>query len=228
MIHRTSHSPEGVAMDVRRSKEQQQFVDYLKRRWQDLTAANDYLIHKLREDEEKWVESVNAGKSTEADANHALGHAEHVVSRSLRYAMLTSFCTFLEETAREFASRAFPSDFQNRAEKNKGSKFRKYVSVVVDADFDTSPIREDLEKFDALIILRNCVVHAWGNISRTHNPDATRQAVNKIESAGIYKDGFLYFGDCVLSEAIIAAENIADAMIDQLLPKTCTPLPSTG
>jgi hypothetical protein len=202
-----------------RSREQQGFVDYLKKRWEDLRASYDYIGHKLDEDKRAWLDLVDAGKRNKADAKRALFHAEHVVSRTSRYVMLTAYCTFLEETAREFASRAFPADFEDRAQKKKGSQFIRYVGVLVDAGFDTNPIRDNLEKFNALITLRNCVVHAWGKLSRARNRKEVTQAIAAVESAGVYKDGFLYFGDVVLAEAIFAAENIGNAMIDQLLPQ---------
>jgi len=136
--------------------------------------------------------------------------------------MLTAFCTFLEEMSGEFAQRAFPSDFEERAKKKMGSLFAKYIKVLVDGGaFDATPVQEDIEKFGALIKLRNCVVHAWGKVSRASDPEAVREAIAMVESAGTYKDGFLGFGDQVLPEAIIAAENIGDALIDQLLPETC-------
>ena len=202
-----------------RSKAQQEFVDYLKKRWEDLRASYAYMSHKLEEDKRQWLDLVDAGKRSKADANRALLHAEHVVSRTIRYVMLTAYCTFLEETAREFAGRAFPSDFEDRAQKKKGSQFIRYVKVLLDAGFDTKPIRDDLKNFNALITLRNCVVHAWGKLSRARNPTEVTQAIAVVESAGVYKDGFLYFGDVVLAEAIFAAENIGNAMIDQLLPQ---------
>jgi hypothetical protein len=207
------------ASEAMRSKEEQGFVDYLKKRWDDLRASTNYVIQKMHEDERKWCESVDAGKRTRAEANRALFHAEHVVSRTIRYTLLTAFCTFLEETAREFASRAFPSDFEDRARRKKGSQFVRYVKVLEDAGLDTRLIQADLEKFNALITLRNCVVHAWGKLSRALNPKEVKQAVAKIESADVYKDGFLYLGDAVLAEAIFGAENIGNEMIDQLLPQ---------
>jgi hypothetical protein len=202
-----------------RSKQDQELVEYLKKRWIDLRAAKGYVNQKLKEDERKWCELVTAKKRTRADANRALDHAEHVVSRTFRYVMLTAFCTFLEETSAEFGRRAFPGDVEHRAKKKTGSHFAKYIKVLADAGFDTTPVREDLAKFDALITLRNCVVHAWGKVSRASNQKAVKQAVATVESADIYKDGFLYFGDVVLAEAILAGERIGNALIDQLLPK---------
>jgi hypothetical protein len=202
-----------------RSKEDQEFVDYLKKRWEDLGNSKDYVNQKLHDDEMEWSELVNAGKKTSADASRALDHAEHVVSRTIRYVMLVAICTFLEEASREFVHRTFPSDCEERAKKKTGSLFAKYIKVLVDGGFDTTPVQEDIEKLSALITLRNCVVHAWGKISRADNPEAVRKAIVMVESAGTYEDGFLGFGDQVIPEAIIAAENIGNALIDQLLLK---------
>ena len=171
-----------------RTKQDQELVDYLKNRWDHLRASQHYVNGKLHDDEMKWCELVSAGKRTRADANRALHHAEHVISRTVRYVMLTAFCTFLEETSGEFARRAFPSDFEDRAAEKKGSLFAKYIQVLVDAGFDTKPIRDDIAKFNALVTLRNCVVHAWGKVSGARKPKDVEKAVAKVDSAGIYKD----------------------------------------
>src|SRR5437762_1259521 len=110
-------------------------------RWDHLEQTKAYFDQKLSDDEKTWLNLVDNGNRTGAEASQALDHAEHVISRTFRFVMLTSFCTFLEEITREFASNAFPDDFESRSEKKTGSKFAKYLSVLVDAGFDPVPVQ---------------------------------------------------------------------------------------
>jgi hypothetical protein len=62
------------------------------------------------------------------------------------------------------------------------------------------------------------VVHAWGKVAESTRPAEVEKAVALIESAEISSDGFLFFGDVVIAEAIFAGENIAIELVNQLLP----------
>jgi hypothetical protein len=56
----------------------------------------------------------------------------------------------------------------------KGSWLIKHIRVLVDAvgGLDLAPIQADLETFNDLIIVRNCIVHAWGKIEEARDPAA--------------------------------------------------------
>jgi hypothetical protein len=204
-----------------RTKEEQLFVDYLKKRWTDLQDTRGYMVTKRNDDERAWLELVDRGKKTKIEAKRGLDHIEHVIHRTFRYVMVTAICTFLEETAREFARRAYTSDFEKRFEaKEKAmhlSKTMTSIELLIDVGFDTTSIQGDLKKLGSLIKLRNCVAHTWGKVETGSRGEAIKEAVKVVDSAKVL-DGFLCFGDQVIPDAILACENICNAMIDQLLP----------
>jgi len=59
-----------------RSKDEQEFVDYLKKRWDDLRKTTDYVNRKVQDDEMTCCELLTDAKITAADANRADYHVE--------------------------------------------------------------------------------------------------------------------------------------------------------
>jgi hypothetical protein len=59
-------------------------------------------------------------------------------------------------------------------------------------------------------------------VAAARDQSAVEAAVRRIKTADISRDGFIYLGDQVLPEAIIAAENIADHILASQLNVSIT------
>ena len=197
-----------------RTKEQQSLVDYLKLRWKHLQGCEGYVISKMQDDEKEWVERVNAGKVSSIVASKALNESEWIVGHTFRYIMLTAICTFVEETSRKFASHEF-ADYEARAKKKQGSNFARYMKVVEDSPrFDATGIKDAMTTLIAAGTLRNYIVHAWGRVNSSELAKVKKAAAS-IEGARVIK-GVVHLDN--IADVILAAEDIGNALIDQLFP----------
>jgi len=202
-----------------------QLGEYLRKRLQHLEQCIGEFNSHLEELERELDRNLHNGTVRRDDPevgkiNH---HREYVVANTFRYTMLVGLCSFLEEAIKEITKRLV-SDYDAKIKAaKKGNWLVRHTRVLVDQfGIDLGPIDEDLKKFHDLITLRNCVVHAWGKVAGANNPSAVKDAVDRIETAEIFKDGFLCFGDQVLPEAIVAAENIADHILESELKTSIT------
>jgi hypothetical protein len=150
-------------------------------------------------------------------------HLEYVVRNTFRYTMLAGVCSFLEEALKAIAQRSV-SDYGARLKKLKsGNWLQKHISVLSDAlALDVASIKADFAKFNDLICIRNCIVHAWGNLAQDSNATAVRNAAQRIESADVSRDDFLVLGDQVIPEALNAAESIAEHILTSKLSVSMT------
>ena len=202
----------------------QELTEYLRKRLEHLEQCNATFESHLDEERRGLQRKRDEGAVRHDDPevrkiNH---HREYVVANTFRYTMLVGLCSFLEEAIREITQR-LDSNYDANIKAKKGSWLRRHTQVLVaHSGVDLGPIRQDLSTFHDLITMRNCVVHAWGRVAGARNPKATKDAVARIDTAEIFKDGFLRFGDQVLPEAIIAAENIADHILVSELKTSIT------
>ncbi len=207
-------------MKPKRTKEQQELVDHLKGVWQEVLNCDAYVVGNKQRDEMKWTELASANKVTGQKATQALLEIERV-EHTFHYISLTAICTFLEDAARRFAAMEFPVDYERRykAKKKagKGSDFSCYIDVVKDSGrFDENPIKNQLATIMAAIRIRNYVVHSWGRVPKADRPKAKKIAESIGDSEVQILEGIVFIAS--LANIVLAAEDIGNALIDQLLP----------
>lgn len=137
--------------------------------------------------------------------------------------MLVGVCSLLEEAMKAIAA-LLARDYEAklRAEK-KGNWLHRHIRVLSrSVNVDLAGVQTELDRFHKLITLRNCIVHAWGKVAAVRKPAAVRAAAQAIETAEVSEDGYLFLGDQVVVEAIIAAENIADHILKSQLQVSMT------
>lgn len=198
---------------------------YLRRRLQYLEQCNAEIEGKLSEDKLDLCRQIDEGVYSKHDPaiGKVIFHLEFIVGNTFRYTMLVGLCSFLEEALKEITERLV-DDYQVKINaEERGNWLKKHISVLsTQAGVNMVAIQSDLDTFDNLIALRNCIVHAWGNVNKARNPTAVREAAKRIETAEISKDSFLVLGDQVVPEAIIAAENIVDSILTSRLNVSVT------
>jgi hypothetical protein len=207
------------------AKGNRDLADYLHERLRRLEQCNAKVEEKLCDDRIAFCTKIDEGVYSKNDPiiGQMVHHLEMVVGNTFRYTMLVGVCSFLEEAMKTITKRLV-SDYETRIKsQRKGNWLRKHIRVLSDTvGLDVAPIQAEVNKFHDLITLRNCVVHVWGRLEEATNPDAVRQAAERVETAGISKDGYLVFGDQVVPEAIITGENIADEILKTKLQVSMT------
>lgn len=203
----------------------QQLGDYLRKRLEHMEQCKAAFDSHLNEEKRELQRKLDMDTLRHDDpaVGKIVHHREYVVANTFRYTMLVGLCSFLEEAIKEIAERLL-SDYDAKLKSvKKGNWLRRHMRILVDrSGVDLGPIEQDLNKFHDLITLRNCVVHAWGKVAAANDPAAVKAAVGRIQTATMFRDGFLCFGDQVLPEAIIAAENIAEHILVSELKTTMT------
>jgi hypothetical protein len=199
--------------------------EYLHRRLQYLDRCNAEIESKLSDDERNLCGKIDDGAYSKNDPSvgQIIFHLEYVVGNTFRYTMLVGVCSFLEEAIKAISKRLV-ADYEAKIKApRKGTWLWKHICVLSGCvSLDLAPIQSDLDTFQDLITLRNCVVHAWGRIAEANDPDAVKAAAERIETAAVSADGFLIFGDQVVPDAIIAAENIAEHVLTSKLQTSMT------
>lgn len=201
----------------------QGFADYLYRRCDYLTRTNGEIETKLSDDELDIVLRLNTGELSpdDPDVGRAFFHIDCVVANTFRYTMLAGVCSFLEEALKEICRRVV-SDYDRELKKKRGNFLRKHVSLLTGVGLNKAPIQASINKFNAMIAVRNSIIHAWGRLPEGESKKRLERNLKMIETAEVSKDGFIVLGDQVIAEAINTAEEIADHILTTMLDATMT------
>jgi len=116
----------------------------------------------------------------------------------LRYAMLPRFIGLLERMIKGLCKVADPHVYKSIDQREW---LKTHLSFLEIKGIDLSPIHRDIDALGHLIALRDCVVHANGEIALCKSPARVEAAINAIDTARQLNDGFLYLGDQVIPTA---------------------------
>lgn len=131
-------------------------------------------------------------------ASFDLHYLQVQMANTMRYAMLPRFLGLLERVIKGLCRITDSISYESV---DKRSWFNSHIEFLNNRDADLSPIQSAIDKIRHINTLRNCIVHANGEISQCKNPGLVRESIEKIDSAGEYQDGFLVLGDQVIPEA---------------------------
>jgi hypothetical protein len=205
----------------------QRLAAYLKRRLENLQSYGAEIESRLQDDKQDLLKGIDEGRYAKEDPQlgKAFFHIEFVLGVTFRYTLLVGICSFLEEAIKTISSRIM-SDYESKLKGQKrGSWLEKHIAVL--GVHLPQSVRAQVECFGRLITLRNCIVHAWGKISACRNPNAVKKALQAIEEQTasmnleigcITRDGYLYLAPDIVPHAIIAAEEIVDALVGEIPP----------
>ncbi len=203
-----------------------EFRWYIQSRLERLEQYKAEIEGQLYRDRRSLIQRSSKGTRSPSDptVGRRLFHLEYVISNTFRYSMLIALCTFLEEAVQTIAQQIV-RDADGIAKRIKGkSVLGKYLKVLEErAGVDLTPVSRDIQVLAHLVVLRNCVAHAWGKLGRTRNRCAVEKAVKQVATAAISRDGFLILSDQVIPQAIVAAETIAEHILDMLASADSVP-----
>jgi hypothetical protein len=199
------------------------FADYLYRRCEYLTRTNAEIEEMLSDDRMEICRQISVGELSKQDplVGQAFFRIDCIVGNTFRYTMLAGVCSFLEEALKEMSRRVVP-DYKQKLNEKRGNFLSRHIAILSDAGLNAAPIQGSIDRFHAMITVRNSIVHAWGKLSAVGNPKRLRESLDMIESAEVSKDGFVVLGDEVIPEAVNSAEEIADHILTTMLNVTMT------
>jgi len=194
-------------------KNAQQLIEYLSKKL--------HSIYEIYADFENNLTNtkINLIKSalSEKDIGQAYYRLEYIEGNLFRQAMLIMVCSYLEEAMNLIGEETI-SDYATKINRKTGEDwFKKRKRLFNEVGFSFKGIEEECDRINDLRVIRNCIVHAGGNITKYRYPKQVEAAVERLKERDkdknmklveICADKFLYLGDNVIATAIIASEEI--------------------
>lgn len=156
-------------------------------------------------------------------ANRSLGedevgrmyhHLQYVVGGTFRYTMLTAVCSYLEEALKAICRLACSSYDAEIGVPQKGSWLDKHVRLLQSHGVLFDPVNTYIATMKDMVIVRNCIVHAWGKVAEATDPTSVRAALGRHDYFDEFKDGFIAVDDEAAVRALEAAGEIVDFLMD--------------
>jgi len=141
----------------------------------------------------------------------------------LREAILVMYCSLIEDVLRDI-TKLCVLNYEEEWNKRKGNWFKRSLNILKDVK-GIKVDKNDAKFFQHFYKLRNCVVHAGGNVNKSKYEDDVKKAVSSLQEygripnfdmLGEWKDGYLQLGEQFLSEVHIRGENILDVIFKNL------------
>ena len=173
------------------------------------------LVNKIHSDEL----DVNSKELVDFDRNKL----EKWYPEVLREAILVMFCSLMEEVLRDIAKICVPN-YDDEIKRENGSWLKKHLGVLNKAKgVDVS--EDDVEFLQYFIDLRNCVVHAGGNVNKSRYGDGIKEAVSSLQEygrshgsymLGEWEDGYLKLDDHFVPVLVKKGEKIINGVFKNL------------
>ena len=164
------------------------------------------------------IELTKRGLSVE-DFDGAYRRLEDIEGNLFRQAMLVMVLSFLDEAMNLIGEADIPEYSMEVSKKKKGSWFEKQKKSFVKYGFSFEGIKDECERINDLIHVRNCIVHAGGRIDKYRYPKQVEKAIYRLNNrdkhrnlklVDITSDKFLCLGEDIIATAIIASNKIIE------------------
>ncbi len=191
----------------------QKLIGYLSKKLDSI-----YQIYaSFENDLQKNIFSLTNSGLSEQDIGRAFQRLEYIEGNLFRQAMLIMVCSYLEE-AMDLIGEAIISEYISKIKKRtKGNWFEKRKKIFEDAGISFKEIKDECNRINDLLVIRNCIVHSGGSIEKYKYQAKVEEAVERLKERDkdrnvnlveITADKFLYLGDNVIATAIIASQEI--------------------
>jgi len=194
-------------------KNAQQLIEYLSKKLHSIYEIYADFENNLTNTKTNLIKSA----LSEKDIGQAYYRLEYIEGNLFRQAMLIMVCSYLEEAMNLIGEETI-SDYATKINRKTGEDwFKKRKRLFNEVGFSFKGIEEECDRINDLRVIRNCIVHAGGNITKYRYPKQVEAAVERLKERDkdknmklveICADKFLYLGDNVIATAIIASEEI--------------------
>lgn len=225
------------------AKSDTDLVTYLAQRWRFLKTYRDFVESKLQDDMKELLNTIGDHKANnsydevtekQADLNYDIQTRR--IQHPHRYLILVAICSFLEEAVVLIAKRSLTDSYSEKLknakkEHEKLGVAEKHLAMLLDeSDALLDRLTKARENIRSYIALRNCIVHSWGNIPASGNPDKVKNAIFQLHptnSPGNHlleeaSDGFLVFTDQLNPSASYDVEYLIDHLTKKFFNESLT------
>lgn len=186
---------------------------YLGSRLEFLRTCNA-AIHNHIEEEKRRLLDFEA-KDDEGERAIVLGlhRLDCMVGQTFRYSMLIAYCTFCEEALRVISQAIAPSyeaDLQNH---QRGNWLQKHCRLLDAHGIDLSQRQTQVTDLLDAVPIRNCIVHAWGDLTQARHRKHIEEIVKRSKHFAISCDQFLLLNDTATPAIGIAARELCEFVL---------------
>ncbi len=199
--------------------ERNKFEDYLRLRFEHLNLCRCELGELLDLKRAELAGRVDTGEIKASDS--AIGaeafRIGFVLGVPFQYLMLVAISAWLEEVFYRLCEDRHPDYAALLRKRKKGTWLRKHVEVLKkEFDVDFGEVHNELERLLDCVELRNCIVHAWGRISRCRNAKKVWQIISQRNDLDETKDGYLVVYEDFVGSVFADAEDVLDYLLSRL------------
>ncbi|MCG8450695.1 MAG: hypothetical protein MI725_14085 [Pirellulales bacterium] len=133
------------------------------------------------------------------------------LSTEMRYALLPRFLSLLEKVIKRLCEIVDPESYSCVRQQKW---LKNHLDFLNDKDVHLDEIEKDVKALYQLIKIRDCIIHANGEIDACKNPEEVRKAIAAIDTATELKDGLVFLGDQVIPTAQDVMSNILVKFFD--------------
>jgi hypothetical protein len=185
-----------------------------------LARANSEFESHLEAKAQAIFAQYEQGETISRSDTVTLHEVEVQYAMMLRYAMLPRFLGLLERMIKGLCKVVDPVAYETVKQREWLEEHLRFLEL---KGIDLSPIQKDADVLRHLISLRDCIVHANGEIALCRYPGRVHAAINAIDTARPLNDGFLYLGD----QVIPTAKSLLSGMLLYLFYSLGHPLDTT-
>ncbi len=199
-------------------------IEYYHRRRDALDFCGSRSRHAIEDDKAEIMDLMNKDQrvADDPETQRALGNLTGPIACTSRNSLVIAVCCFLEDLLRRVGNLAivgYDSEFKKDKNKHHDNFLKTHLRVLnTMAGIDCEPVKSQLVLLDYAILIRNSLVHAWGKIETSTNPDRLREALNAVDWAVESADGYVALCDQAYPEVMTAAVRLVTHVLKQLLP----------
>jgi len=190
-------------------------VDYLKKRLDFLKNCKAYVEKRLSDDERQFINTCD----DEDICRKYFCHIDYALRNTFRYCMLIAYCSFLEESVKLLCERSVADYSAKLNAIRRGTWLSKHRQLLRrHTALDLAAMAEDLDTMEDFVAVRNCIVHAWGNLDKCRNKARLREIVEKRRDLlATTEDGFLVVERDAVSTASVTSRKLVNKLLKDLL-----------
>lgn len=191
-----------------------ELVTYLNGRFKYLRECSTSVEGFFDEEYKRYAPQSKPNEST-----HEIRRALHdivVNMTTFRYCFLIAVCSFVEDSLKKLGELVVP-DYNQKIKNDHPHDgwFKKHIRLLKSTEIDVTPIDEQINLFEDIIIVRNAIVHQWGKVETSRNKGKLETIIGKYDWIEKKADGYIFLNDSTVPTALVAAREIAQHILEK-------------
>lgn len=195
---------------------------YFDRRIAALDFCNRTIENAILDQKSQIENLANTGTCSLADpeTQRGLGRLSGPIPSTSRNCMLITVCCLLEDLLRRAGNIALV-DYDVVFKQDKKEHHEHFLAthlraMKTKAGINFVPVQEHVDQLEHAILIRNSIVHAWGKVETSQNPDRLRDTLGKVSWAEESGDGYIVLDDQAYADVMQAVIGLVRHVFTQL------------